>query len=197
MVKFILSFLKVILSIVLLPVSVAASLTLYTHLNTYPAILSVNFIYGAVFFVLVFLFLYQFWGFFELGYKVLTNLFQFAAPMDKWLAYGTPIYTVLVLLIFYIVRVLGKVDSLDQPFSFLAGFTLAMHVLVLAQELQNQEKALLKPDYLLAMNLIYILDIFLVILLMDLVFQKWTFPLFFESFAAEVSRLFQLVIGQF
>lgn len=197
MVKFILSFLKVILSIVLLPVSVAAILTLHTHLNTYPAILSVNFIYGAVSFVLVFLFLYQFWGFFELGYKVLTNLYQFAAPMDKWLAYATPIYTILVLLIFYIVRVLGKVDSLDQPFSFMAGFTLAMHVLVLAQELQNQEKTPLKPDYFLAINLIFILDIFLVILLMDLVFQKWTFPLFFESFMAEASRLFRLVIGQF
>lgn len=194
MLKHIQSFLKLILSIILLPVSVAVSLALYEHLKTYPAVLAVNFIYGAIFFVLIFLFFYQFWGFFELGYKVLTNLFQFAAPMDKWLAYATPIYTVLVLLIFYIVRVLGRVESLDHQFSFMAGFTLVMHFLVLAQELQSLEKSRLKPDYLVSMNLIYVVDIFLVILLLDLVFQKWTFPLFFGSFWQKTERIFHLVM---
>lgn len=193
MFKYILSILKVILSIALMPVSVAVTLTLVDHLNTYPAVLSVNFLYGAGFFVLIFLFFYQFWGFFELGYKVLNNLFQFAAPMDKWLAYATPIYTILVLLIFYIVRVLGKVVHLDHQFSFMAGFTLVMHFLVLAQELQNQEKTPVKPDYLLAINVIYIYDIFLVVLLMDLVFQKWSFPQFFQAFLLDINHVFHWV----
>jgi len=186
MFKFILSILKVLLAIILLPITIGISRTFFHHLIVYSDAFATTFVYGAVLFVFIFLFLYQFWGFFELGHKVLSNLLQFTSPLDKWLAYATPIFTILVLLIFYIVRVLIKDQSMDHQFSLLAGFTAAMHILVLAQELQNQEKTPIKPTYLFAINLIYIYNVLLIILLLDLVFQKWTFPGFLQACIQDV-----------
>ena len=192
-----LAIIKLIITILLIPVVYAVTMILDAHLGGYPSTFRTFLFWGAGSFVFFFLFVYQFWGLYEIGQKTMVNLFQFLAPFDKIFSYSVPFFTLLILLFHFAVKQLLDVDGMDPYLIYFAGFTLSMHILCTAQDLQGQEKYPIKPNYLFNMTFCYIVNIFILILLLDLVTGDVTFLDFFSEMAAKAGETYQTGIDRF
>jgi len=189
--EFILSIIKVVAAIALVPIIIGSYIAFQSHLEMYPTGFQDQFLAGIIIFLMVFLFLYQFWGIYEFGQKVMQSLTAFAEPFNHFIARLIPFYLTVTMLIFYIVRNIADFSKFENIFVLLAGFFLAMHITLTAQELREEEKTPIKPNYLFDVALIFILNIFLIVLLFDLVFEKFIFPRFFDEMFAQAKDLYQ------
>ena len=187
----ILNFIKVVVTILLLPLVYAGVMGLYPHLEHYPENAGEFFGYGAAGFLLIFLFVYQFWGIYEAGRKIVGSMFAFAVPFDKFLSNSIPFFTTVILLVLFIVRRFLNHTEYTHYFIFFAGFTLAMHVLLTAQDLQSQEEGVFRPGYFFNITLAVLINCVIVILLLDLVFERFTLIKFINQTYGVAMDLYQ------
>ncbi len=193
--KFILTVLKVILAILLIPIVIACSIVFYKHLTFYPSGYKEFFIWGALSFLLAFLFIYQFWSLHELGQKAGRGLFRLLAPADIVLARMLPFFSVIIFISFYIIKRILHFDNYDHYFIYFAGFIFAMNILLVAQELQNEETSAFKPNYFFWMGITFVMNIIFVVLLMDLVVWKFTFMRFFWASVEEARKIYTMCLS--
>ena len=176
---------KIVLTVLLLPVLWACGFVFHEHITSFPGAYGEFFLWGMFGFLMSFLFFYQFWGVYESGQKIMTNLFQFTFPIGKIIVRAVPFYLTVILLLYCAAVNLLGVKVSDHYFMFFAGFSFTMHVLLTAQDLQQQEKAFIKPAYLFVMGFVTVLMVFVTVLLFDLVFMEFTFPDFFRELSKE------------
>lgn len=176
-----LTIVKIILTVLLLPVLWACGVVFHEHITSLPGSTGEFFLWGMFGFLMFYLFFYQFWGVYESGQKIMTGIFQFTFPIGKILVLGIPFYLTVILLLHYVLANLLGVNVVDQYFMFFAGFAFTMHILLTAQDMQQQEKAIIKPAYLFMMGIVAIFAIFITVLLFDLFLKEFTFPEFFEA----------------
>jgi hypothetical protein len=196
MADFLFSVFKFILAILLLPVIVAATTGFERHLIFYPSNYESFLMWGIIAFLITFIFVYQFWGMHEFGLKVVAGIFRFIAPFNEFLARLVSFYLLITVLALYVIKNFFHISQYDHYLIFFVGFTLAMHILLVAQELQEQEKTPLKPTYLLSIGLVYIFNILLVVLLLDLVVGQLTFPKFFNALLAKSRNFYEISYGK-
>jgi hypothetical protein len=186
----ILNIIKIILTLLLFPFLYIFATRFHHHLTVYPNNPQDFFLFGVMGFLLVFLFIYQFFGVFEVGQKITGQAFRFAAPLDKFMANCVPFYPVVIMLLFYIVRNLFKFSDWNHQFLFFAGFTMAMHVLLVAQDLQGEERGVFRPNYFFSISVVFLANILVMILLMDLVYGKFTLFNFFKNNFFDVKLIY-------
>ena len=109
--EFLLTIIKLVLALLLIPIVYACTLNLQAHFNFYPRVYGEMFLWGVIFCLISFLFIYQFWEVHEFGQKVVLNLFQFIAPLDRFVSYLLPFYLIITMLIFYVTKGILKVPS--------------------------------------------------------------------------------------
>lgn len=176
--------LKIIFTVLFAPVVYVCAVNFYGHLNAYPPEQGEFFQWGTYAFLLVFLFLHQFQKMYQAGQTAMTEVFKFVSPLDRAIARIVPVYTTAILVALYVWKKFRDVSAYAHYFLFFAGFFFAMHVLLLAREMQDEETSFIKPSYLFQMGLYLVLSAGIVILLLDLVAWQFTFFQFcFEVFA--------------
>ncbi len=188
--EFFIKMIKLILAILILPFVIVCAIGFQEHLANYPEIYKKFFLWGMGAFLLSFLFIHQLWTMYEFGQKITSGIFKFLSPLDRFFSNIVPFYLVIVIAGFYITKNFFNLDSYDHYFIFFTGFTFCMHVLITAQDLQEKEKTFVKPDYFFMMSIIFILNIFLIIALLDLVVGRLTFPVFFKSLIKESEHMY-------
>ena len=181
---------KLVFFVLLLPVVYASCLQLYEHVNTYPKDFRVYSGLGAIVFFLIFFFIYQFWGLYESGQKMKMGLFRFLAPCDKFLCNVLPFHFIAIMLAFYVMRRFLDSFAYDFQFMFFAGFAMAMHIILVAHDLQEQEKSPVKPDYLFTIVLAMIINASLFVLMVDFVRETWTFPMYISRTLSNVGDIY-------
>lgn len=172
---------KFFVFLLLLPLVYSSSTAFLDHVKTYPSDFQDFLIYGVVAFFIVFFFIYQFWGLFESGQKMKLGMFKFLAPFDRIVCNILPFYFLTTMLLFYLFRHFFGTSNYDHYFMFFAGFAMTMHVILVAQDMQEQEPSPIKPTYLLSISVVIILNAVIFILMVDLVRGLWTFPAFFHK----------------
>jgi len=187
---YLIGIIKIALAIILLPLVIACSMTLQGHIESLPNTYQGFFIWGMVAFLFVFLFLYQFWGFYEFGQKITQGLFRFLAPIEKYFAYMLPFYLIATLILFYIIKIFFKTDMYDPNFMFFTGFTFLLHIILSAQDLQQQETSSFKWAYLFVMCLVFIINVCILVLMLDLIIGEFTFPQFLKTMISGASDLY-------
>ncbi len=180
-----LTIIKIGLTVLILPIVWACGVVFHGHIVSLPGSSGDFFLWGMFGFLMLFLFFYQFWGVYEFGQKITTGMFQFTFPVGKILVLIVPFYLTAILLLYYVLANLLGVKVVDHYFMFFAGFAFTMHILLTAQEMQQQEKTFIKPTYLFMIGIVTILMVFVTVLLFDLVFGKFMFPKFFETVSSE------------
>jgi len=188
--NFLLTLVKLVLTVFLLPLVYACTLKLHAHFDFYPGVYYEMFRWGLIVFLVSFLFIHQFWEVQEFGQKIMLNLFQFMAPLDRFVSYLLPFYVIVVMLVFYVTTRLLGINSLDGQFMSLSGFVFGMHILISAQDLQNQEKTPVKANYMFVILFAFIMNICILILLMDLTVGRFTFLAFISSVAAQAQEFY-------
>ena len=189
-----LNMIKFAASVLLLPIAWAAGMAFHQYVNRLPGTDGDFFFWGMFGFACIFLFFYQFWGVYEFGQRMVSGLLQFTAPANHFIAKIVPFYVTLILLLFYVFKHFLNVDHYDHYFMFFAGFTLTMHVLLTAQDLQENEKVFIKPTYLFTMVCAFILMIFFIVLLFNLVLKEFTFLDFTKTTMDDVLGVYHFVL---
>ena len=168
------SLVKFILAICIFPISLAVVLNFPGHLSEYPNTLNEYFLGGVGIFLVVYLFIYKTWNFFDFGQRMMETLFQFMAPLNKAVARTIPFYVTLIFVITFVVRFFFNTESYNHIFAFLFGLASIMHVILVSKEYQGEDKDSIKPAYLFGMQLILIFHVFYLTLGMDLAFGEST-----------------------
>jgi len=193
----ILSIFKFVLAVILFPIVAGCLLGFYEHMSHYSTNAQ-NFLqYGALSFICVYLFLYQFEAVHEFGQQTVRRLFAFMSPLTNLVANVLPFYTILIMLVFWAVKSFGSGGANEHYFVFFSSFTLTMHILLVSHDLRDHERSPLKPKYFLTIASVFIVNTFLYVALMDLVRGEWTIPQFYLSVVEHSKDMYGSVFGRF
>ena len=194
--EFIISIIKIVFGLLLLPLVVACVMALRMHLAVYPDVYQEFFLYGVVAFLLTFIFIYQFWGVYEFGQNLILQMMKILAPFDRLLSRFVPFYMTAIALLHFIVVTFIKAHNYDHYFLFFFGFVFGMHILLTAQVFQDEEKMLIKPSYFFWMPIIFVFNVFLVVVLFDLTALRLTIGTFLKSVLTIAKHVYLLRFGQ-
>lgn len=186
----ILSIIKLLLAVAFSPILWVMVTNALEYLKTYSKEDQGAVFLGTVVFLLIFLFFNRLHIIYDIGQKIIGNIFKFLAPLDRFITNLFPFYFFVILLASFIFSKFLKLGQFNSQFMFLLSFFFTMHFLNLAVELQEQEQGLVKPNYLLVLCLTMILEILLVVLLFDFVFARSAFNDFIGSVFNDSQNLY-------
>jgi hypothetical protein len=172
---------KFVIFVLLLPVVIATAQAFAGYFQTLPSQLQEFLLWGCEAFLITFIFVHPFRGMYDFGQKIIESLFKFVSPLQIYAASLFPFYTLLILLALFICDRFLDLSAYKPYFYFFIGFTYTMHVILMAAQLQEQEKSLIKPTYFLMGSLILILNLILAVLFLNGLVAKFTFPDFFQA----------------
>jgi len=181
MVNFLITMMKFCLAVLLLPVVIATFVGFEHHLGNYPSSHSEFFRWGIFAFLITFLFLYQFWSVYEFGQRSMQSIFSFLSPADKVVSRLIPFYLTIIIILFYVNKTFLGISKVSPYYMFFVGFAFAMHILLTAQDMQQEETTPIKPTYFFWMSVNFVVVILFTVLLFDFVFDKWSFPRFLNE----------------
>ncbi len=136
---------------------------------------------GLIAFVLVYFFVWEPVKLYQKGQKILEAIFRFMAPLVKVAPYVLPIYTILLFCLYPLFNLLLPNDQTLVYFMFLFGFSIALHLVFGAKSLRTKQGDFLKANYTFGFTLVYMINIVLLGLLLNLVFEKFSFVNFFNA----------------
>jgi len=192
MANVVLSILKLVLAILLIPVVWVTVIESHGYVMSFPGAYSEFFLWGGFVFLMCYLFFYQFWGVYEFGQKIIAGLFVFLTPINGFVAKLIPCYLTAVMLAFYVTNHFLGITSYDHYFMFFSGFTLTMHLILCAQDLQDHEKLLIKPAYLFSMMVVFTAVALVTVLLFNLAFNKFIISDFVYTIAVKAGEIYYL-----
>jgi hypothetical protein len=188
----IMSIVKFILSILLLPVVVGTARSFFDQLFSLGSFYDVI-ICGMLTYLIVSLFVVPLKGIYQLMQKAFSDLFKGVPFLASHLPLVLPLLPTLLLIVLYVMASLFKVTVAEKPFLFFVGFTLAMHVILTARELQEGDPDTLKPQYFLSMTLVFVMNLVIIAALLDLNFARFSFVEFYNSSVNFVKDLYLLL----
>lgn len=191
-------FLKFTIGILLLPVVFAVTVNFSQELLKVEPAVSSSFLWGAVSFVGVYLFMGEPVILYKKGQRMVEVLVRFFAPLVKVAPFVLPVYTILIFSIYLIFSSLMGIREYMTTFLFMIGFSLALHLIFSAKTLRLKQGDKLKSGYLFGFSWIYILDAIIVAGFFNSAFEQFSFLSFFNGsyqiskdiFAAVFSQLF-------
>ncbi|MBF0484898.1 MAG: hypothetical protein HQL16_00120 [Candidatus Omnitrophica bacterium] len=188
--------LKFVFALIILPVVVALTFAFQNELATFEPALRHTLWQGMVTYVLLRFFVYDFSAVYAFGQGIVTSVFQFLKPLVNAAPYVLPIYTILVLLVYAVISVMGKLSGYESVFIFLFAFTFTMHIVLTAQDLYKKDSIAGKPNYFFSMILVYIFDVFFMALLMSLILKGFSFTHFFQGLTGTSADIYRMIFKQ-
>ena len=189
--------LKFVVAVLLLPVVIASTVALNGQVMAVTDGLQQKLWLGLLSYLVLKFFVYDFMHVYQFGQGIVTFCFQFLKPLVNAAPFVIPIYTVLVLIAYAIVSALGKMTLPVQGYFFMVlAFTFAMHIILTAQALYTKDTAVGKPTYFFSMQLIYIVDVFLIALVMNAALPAFHFVDFFKTLGSVSYDIYRAVFTQ-
>ena len=178
--------LKFIIFVVIIPVIVATVVSFSRQLHFLPGKHMAVFNWGIVVFLIIHLLVAEWRGAYRYGQKMVSDIFRFFSPLVNVAPYLLPIYSILALIALYFLHFFRNSPPwLDRALLFAVSFTFTMHLVFTARDLREKDNNVVKPNYFFSLALIYLINIFILALLLDLVSEKFSFLDFFN----EVSQI--------
>jgi hypothetical protein len=188
--------LKFLLAVILLPIVMGMTYAVQGELATFePAARDILMI-GMVSYVILRFFVYDFFAIYTFGQGMVTMVFQFLKPLVSAAPYVLPIYTLMTIVIYGVLKIIGVAGEWQELFLFLCAFTFTMHIVLTAQDLYAKDSTAGKPNYFFGMALVYIVDVFLMALLMSLAVKEFSFPHFFQMLTKTSWGIYLAVFNQ-
>ncbi|MFH0753916.1 MAG: hypothetical protein V2A70_05060 [Candidatus Omnitrophota bacterium] len=188
--------LKFIAAALLLPLVIATVLALEVGVGELHPGIAQAVITGTIAYVLMKFFVYDFDAVYKFGQSVVGSCFQFLKPVMNFAPYVIPIYTLIVIIVYVIMNALNKLGTFEPLFAGVIAFTFAMHIILTAQDLYKKDNVLGKPNYFFSMGLIFIVDVFLMVMLFSLAGKGLSFIQFFNNLSATSCEIYIAVFKQ-
>jgi hypothetical protein len=188
--NFLFNLLKVIFGIILFPILYACMLSFKPQMGQYPSNHVDFFFYGSTAFLFSYLFVYRFESFYSFGQNLVSKIFQFASPVNDFLANIIPFYALIILGLHALITSFIKIGLFDHYFLFFAGFTLTMHLLLTAHEMHEDDNVPFKPSYFFTIVVVSILFLFVVVLMLDGFARDFNFPKYLSNVIDKAGKLY-------
>ncbi|HOW36566.1 MAG TPA: hypothetical protein PL155_09185 [Candidatus Omnitrophota bacterium] len=192
----IINILKFVCFILLLPVVVTGTMAFIKGLEGLPYELTAFFVQGILIYLIIHVFLYEPKPVYQYGQNIMSAIFGFFAPLVKVAPFVLPIYSMIFLILFYLASLIFKSADIGHYFMFLVSFTLTMHMVFTAKALRDKDTNVIKPNYLFAMSLIYVVDISIMALMLGLILADFSFPQFFSETTRMTGSVYHAVFFQ-
>jgi hypothetical protein len=145
-------------------------------------------LWGAGSYVALNLFVYDFKNVYDFGKSLVEKMFTFFKPAG----YMLPVFSVFLIIIYIIALILGR-TSLQPYFLFAIAFSLAMHLILTAHEIYQSDNSALKAQYLLIFGAIFIINLFIMSLLLAWAIPEYSLMGFFKSVTSQTFHLYTSV----
>lgn len=151
---------------------------------------------GIISMLLFYLFVWEPAIIYNRGYRLVEFLFNFFKPLVRVAPYLLPIYTIVLFLAFVVLFYIFQLKNTVGYFVFLFGLTIALHLIFSAKTIRGKKGDFLKSNYVFGFSFIYILNVFLLALILGLIFNKFSVVDFLENSFQIASSMFKAVFRQ-
>ena len=193
-----LSIVKFFLFLLLLPLIIATAVSFQIQILALPVPEESWFLWGAAAFVLTYLFLYNFTEIYVFGQTIVSNLVKFFQPLVQVAGLVVPIYTILIICAILILNILGFGDRYEAWLVFALAFSVAMHIILTAHQLYEADKSPLKAHYLVVFGVAFVVNVFIISLLLGLAIPEFSFIAFFKYLShhawSSYQRIYQVLV---
>ena len=104
-----------------------------------------------------------------------ANFFIMLSP------YFIPTYTLILSFLYFLIPLFVDIPNIRTIYLFLAGFTLALHLIFTADVIKREQPDIINTGYLFSLVIIYIANLLLVGFVICLLFKGVTFENFFHT----------------
>ena len=196
----VISILKFILSVMLLPLVIGISKGFLLKIFRQPTFIRNNFLLATGLYLALHLFVYEPKNIYDFGQRIIGRLFNFFIPLRRIMYYWLPFYAVAFFILFLIFRAVFGYNEIIGYFIFLISFSSAMHLLVTSGYLKTESLSPIKGDYFLSLVLVYLFGIALFCGFLSVMGRDFSFagPLkygyeFFIEFHRDIWRQFFVI----
>lgn len=190
------SCIKFILGLMLLTLVYAGARSFLKESYDLERVIRLNFWYGAAAFLGIYLFVFEPANVYQRGQKIMAWIFKFIAPLVKVAPFVLPIYTLLLLLLYPLIRLINATRQMDIVFVFLLGFTMALHLVFSAKTLRSRQGDFLKANYIFGFSMVFILDLMMLAGGLNLIYGSFSFLDFFTGMTGTAHSIYTAVIAQ-
>ncbi|MBM3243322.1 MAG: hypothetical protein FJZ12_00590 [Candidatus Omnitrophica bacterium] len=191
-----LDIIKLILGICFLPFVYSSTVSFLGQIKSIGSLLQGYFWSGVIAFILIYLFVFELQWVYERGHKILEFIFSFFQPLLKVGPYLLPIYTIVVLLAYLILVVFIKESWLINYTVFFLGLSIALHLIFTSKAIRLKKGDLLRSNYIFSFSFIYIIDLGLLALILNIIIPHFSFVDFCSNTGSIAGGVFKAVFLQ-
>ncbi len=188
--------LKLALAIVSTPLIISFTISFKEGLSSLGRTYSQCFFYGIVAYIILHFFVYRPITLYRRGQLILRFLFGFFSPLVKVAPYLLPIYSILIISSFVILRSIFNINPDANTFLFFISFSLVLHLVISAEELRDKEVGLARANYFFGFASIYLVNILILSAGLHLMFAKFSFLEFLSRSGSKSLIIYQHILRQ-
>ncbi len=143
------------------------------------------------------LFVFTFARLFDFIQKIFSELFRFSAVVQSVVPNSIPFGPTMLLILYYLCSHIFRFKGGEPVVFFLAGFSLAVHVILMAAQLYEEDQTVVKSHYFFSLGLFYLANLMLVSMLLDLNFESFSFIRFWQQSADLTLHHYKYILHKF
>ncbi|MDD5432821.1 MAG: hypothetical protein PHO70_07565 [Candidatus Omnitrophica bacterium] len=187
---------KFLLGICFLPFVYSSTLAFLKEFGLIQHSLQVLFWNGVIAFLLIYLFIWEPAQIYTRGHKIMELLFNFFKPLVRIAPNLLPIYSLLVFFFYTLLFLIYKDPRIVNYSVFLFGFTITLHLVFAAKSLRTRKGDFLKGNYIFGFSFIWLINLILLSLFLNVMFKEFSFINFFDSAYLKASGIIYAVFKQ-
>ena len=184
-----LAILKILAFLLILPLIIAECIAFQSQILSLPINKEAWILWGTGSYIGLNLFVYDFKNVFEFGKAQVEKVMTFLKPAG----FLVPVYTVVLIIFYFIAIILGHGESLQPYFLFAIAFSVTMHLVLTAHEIYASDNSFFKAQYLLLFGAILIVSLLIISLLLAWVIPEYSLVGFIKSLASRTYHLYHSI----
>jgi len=187
---------KFLLGICLLPFVYSSTISFLNELVLIDKIRQDYFWLGIISLLVIYLFVWEPAVIYSKGHRILELVFNFFKPLVKVAPYLLPIYTIIVFVLYQVLSMAITSEWLVRYTVFALGFTFSFHLIFSAKTIRGKKNDFLKSNYIFGFSFVYVLNLILLAIFLNLIFKEFSLVNFFNVFFQTAKDIFNAVFGQ-
>ena len=187
---------KFILGIWLLPFVYSTTISFLNEFALIEKTQQTYFWSGLISFLLIYLFIWEPVIIYSKGQKLLELVFNYFKPLVRVAPYLLPIYTIVLFIIYGLLSFIFKSVTSLNYFVFLFGFSIGLHLIFSAKSIRAKQNDFLKSNYIFGFSFIYIINLILLAIFLNLIFEKFSLVSFLNNSFQIAKNIFSTIFKQ-
>jgi hypothetical protein len=154
------------------------------------------FVWGIFSYLILHLFIYEPAALYRKGQEFVSAMFRFFTPLVKVAPFCLPIYTIFLLAILGVANVIFKDINISKELIFLISFSFSLHMVFSAATFKSSQNDLLKANYFFSMQLIYVINLFIIAFCFSYFLENFSFIDFYNGTFSKTLEIYKSGFSQ-